>query len=62
MSDRYDAIVIGTGPAGETAVSRLVAQGVQVALCARDIEQNSRLEVVASQPLVLPHQHVVRAA
>ncbi len=37
MSDRYDAIVIGTGPAGETAVSRLVAQGMQVALCEREL-------------------------
>jgi len=37
MSERYDAIVIGTGPAGETAVSRLVAQGMQVALCEREL-------------------------
>ena len=37
MSDRYDAIVIGTGPAGETAASRLVAQGMQVALCEREL-------------------------
>lgn len=37
MSERYDAVVIGTGPAGEVAVSRLNAQGLRVALVEREL-------------------------
>ncbi|MBS1679664.1 MAG: NAD(P)/FAD-dependent oxidoreductase [Actinobacteria bacterium] len=37
MSETYDAIVIGAGPAGEVAVSRLAAQGLQVALVEREL-------------------------
>ncbi len=37
MAKTYDAVVIGTGPAGETAVSRLAQQGMQVALCEREL-------------------------
>ncbi|GAC1321699.1 MAG: NAD(P)/FAD-dependent oxidoreductase [Thermoleophilaceae bacterium] len=37
MSESYDAIVIGAGPAGEVAVSRLNAQGLQVALIEREL-------------------------
>ena len=37
MSERYDAIVIGTGPAGEVAVSRLAGQGLRVALVEREL-------------------------
>ena len=32
MSDRFEAVVIGAGPAGEVAVSRLAKQGLDVAL------------------------------
>ena len=34
---RYDAVVIGGGPAGEVAVSRLSAQGLKVALVEREL-------------------------
>jgi pyruvate/2-oxoglutarate dehydrogenase complex dihydrolipoamide dehydrogenase (E3) component len=34
---RYDAVVIGGGPAGEVAVSRLSAQGLRVALVEREL-------------------------
>ena len=37
MSDRYDAVVIGTGPADEVAVSRLNKQGLRVALVEREL-------------------------
>jgi pyruvate/2-oxoglutarate dehydrogenase complex dihydrolipoamide dehydrogenase (E3) component len=37
MSERFDAIVIGTGPAGEVAVSRLADQGLRVALVEREL-------------------------
>lgn len=37
MAKTYDAVVIGTGPAGEAALSRLVRQGMQVALCEREL-------------------------
>ncbi len=36
-SDRFDAVVIGTGPAGEVAVSRLSDQGLRVALVEREL-------------------------
>jgi pyruvate/2-oxoglutarate dehydrogenase complex dihydrolipoamide dehydrogenase (E3) component len=35
--ERYDAVVIGTGPAGEVAVSRLSDQGLSVALVEREL-------------------------
>ena len=37
MSERFDAVVIGSGPAGEVAISRLVEQGLRVALCEREL-------------------------
>ena len=37
MSERYDAVVIGAGPAGEVAVSRLNDQGLRVALAEREL-------------------------
>lgn len=37
MSERFDAIVIGAGPAGEVAVSRLLDQGLRVALIEREL-------------------------
>jgi pyruvate/2-oxoglutarate dehydrogenase complex dihydrolipoamide dehydrogenase (E3) component len=37
VSIRYDAIVIGAGPAGEVAVSRLGEQGLRVALAEREL-------------------------
>ncbi len=37
MSRRFDAVVIGSGPAGEVAISRLVQQSLRVALCEREL-------------------------
>jgi dihydrolipoamide dehydrogenase len=38
MSSRvYDAVVLGAGPAGEVAVSRLASQGLLVALVEREL-------------------------
>lgn len=37
MSERFDAIVIGAGPAGETAVSRLSKRGMRTALVEREM-------------------------
>src|SRR5450759_3800051 len=37
VSDRYDAVVIGAGPAGETAVERLHAHGMRVAIVEREL-------------------------
>jgi dihydrolipoamide dehydrogenase len=37
MASQYDAIVMGAGPAGEVAASRLVAQGLRVALIEREL-------------------------
>jgi dihydrolipoamide dehydrogenase len=37
MASQYDAIVMGAGPAGEVAASRLVAQGLRVALLEREL-------------------------
>jgi pyruvate/2-oxoglutarate dehydrogenase complex dihydrolipoamide dehydrogenase (E3) component len=37
MAERFDAAVIGSGPADEVAVSRLVEQGLRVALCEREL-------------------------
>ena len=37
MNDRFDAVVIGTGPAGEVAVTRLAEQGLRVALVEREL-------------------------
>lgn len=37
MSDRFDAIVIGAGPAGEVATSRLSRQGLKTALVEREL-------------------------
>ena len=37
MSARYDAVVLGAGPAGEVAVSRLNGQGLKVALVEREL-------------------------
>ncbi|GAC1486551.1 MAG: NAD(P)/FAD-dependent oxidoreductase [Solirubrobacteraceae bacterium] len=34
---RFDAVVIGSGPAGEVAVGRLAEQGLHVALCEREL-------------------------
>lgn len=37
MSDRFDVVVIGAGPAGEVAVSRLARQGLKPALVEREM-------------------------
>jgi dihydrolipoamide dehydrogenase len=37
MPNRYDAIVIGAGPAGEVVVSRLPKHGMRVALVEREL-------------------------
>jgi len=37
VSERFDAIVIGAGPAGEVAISRLLDQGLRVALVEREL-------------------------
>ena len=37
MDDFFDAVVIGTGPAGEVAVSRLAARGLRTALVEREL-------------------------
>jgi len=37
MSEPFDAVVIGSGPAGEVAISRLAEQGLSVALCEREL-------------------------
>jgi dihydrolipoamide dehydrogenase len=37
MTERFDAVVIGGGPAGEVAISRLAEQGLRVALCEREL-------------------------
>ncbi len=37
MAELFDVVVIGTGPAGEVAVSRLAAQGLSVALVEREL-------------------------
>lgn len=37
MSERFGAVVIGSGPAGEVAISRLAEQGLRVALCEREL-------------------------
>jgi len=37
MQEHFDAVVIGTGPAGEVAVSRLAEQGLRVALAEREL-------------------------
>jgi len=34
---RYDAVVIGAGPGGEVAASRLARAGRRVALCEREL-------------------------
>src|SRR5258708_39461775 len=37
MSERFDAVVIGAGPAGEAAASRLHGQGLRTALVEREL-------------------------
>ena len=37
MSENFDAIVIGAGPAGEVAASRLLKQGLRIALVEREL-------------------------
>jgi dihydrolipoamide dehydrogenase len=37
VSARFDAVVVGAGPAGEVAVSRLVEQGLRTALVEREL-------------------------
>jgi len=36
-NDRFDAVVLGAGPAGESAASRLHAQGLRTALVEREL-------------------------
>ncbi|MGZ4174034.1 MAG: FAD-dependent oxidoreductase [Solirubrobacteraceae bacterium] len=37
MTEHFDAVVIGAGPGGEVAVSKLQAQGLSVALVEREL-------------------------
>lgn len=37
MSDRYDAVVIGAGPAGRGAAGELAGEGLRVAVCEREL-------------------------
>jgi pyruvate/2-oxoglutarate dehydrogenase complex dihydrolipoamide dehydrogenase (E3) component len=37
MSERFDAVVVGMGPAGEVAASRLLGQGLRVAVVEREL-------------------------
>lgn len=37
MSERFDAVVVGAGPAGEVAASRLAKQGLRAALVEREL-------------------------
>ncbi len=37
MSDRFDAIVIGMGPGGEVAATRLIDGGMKVAVIEREL-------------------------
>ena len=37
MSDRYDAVVIGAGPAGRGAAGQLASEGLRVAACEREL-------------------------
>jgi pyruvate/2-oxoglutarate dehydrogenase complex dihydrolipoamide dehydrogenase (E3) component len=37
MSERFDVVVIGVGPAGEVAAYRLTKQGLRVALAEREL-------------------------
>src|SRR5579875_3624694 len=37
MSERFDAVVLGMGPAGEAAASRLLGQGLKVAVVEREL-------------------------
>jgi pyruvate/2-oxoglutarate dehydrogenase complex dihydrolipoamide dehydrogenase (E3) component len=37
MSERFDAVVLGMGPAGEVAASRLLAHGLKVAIVEREL-------------------------
>ncbi len=37
VTDRYDTVVMGAGPAGEVAISRLAKQGLRVALIEREL-------------------------
>ncbi len=37
MSEQFDAVVIGAGPGGEVAVSRLLAAGKRLAVIEREL-------------------------
>ncbi len=37
MTERFDAVVMGMGPAGEVAASRLLSQGLRVAVIEREL-------------------------
>ncbi len=37
MTEHFDAVVIGAGPGGEVAVSKLQAQGLSIALLEREL-------------------------
>jgi dihydrolipoamide dehydrogenase len=37
MSEQFDAVILGMGPAGEVAASRLLAQGLRVAIIEREL-------------------------
>lgn len=67
MSGRYEAVVIGAGPGGEVAVSRLVGQGLRVALVERELigGECGYWACIPSKTLISPQEaraHAARSA